>query len=44
MEMGHLAASEQLLGLLAALTLRNPSAGPLALEAGCLTTALQVGT
>ena len=42
LERGHLAATEQLLGLLAALTLRNPSAGPLALESGCLTCALQV--
>ena len=42
LDQGHLAATEQLLGLLAALTLRNPSAGPLALEADCLSSALQV--
>ena len=39
---GHLAACEQLLGLLAALTLRNPDAGPAALDSGCLAAALQV--
>ena len=41
-EAGHLAACEQLLGLLAALTLRNPEAGPPALDSGCLAAALQV--
>lgn len=39
---GHLAACEQLLGLLAALTLRNPEAGQPAVDAGCFSAALQV--
>ncbi|KAK9812121.1 hypothetical protein WJX73_009040 [Symbiochloris irregularis] len=42
MHIPHLGALEQVLGLLAALTLRNPSGGDAAMEAGCIDAALEV--